>query len=113
MLLDDEMRRAVQFCWHMATTWEKRQKAQLHTDIHVMEGIRAYAAEQVFVEKERARKWFTAWGPIRYRAKEVLKKKLGNVEEDMGDIQDILIPSAGDADYDDVYDEPEDADVCC
>jgi hypothetical protein len=42
-----------------------------------------------------------SWGSIQYRAKEVLQKKLGAVEEDMGEVQDIVIPD--DDDIDNLY----------
>jgi hypothetical protein len=101
VLLDKEMRRAVAFCWHMVREWQKRQNVRPDVDPVISEGIRAYAAHQMSVETNRATKWFASWGSIRYRAKEVLHKKLGAVEEDMGEVQDIVIPD--DDDIDNLY----------
>jgi hypothetical protein len=92
ILLEEEMRRAIEFCWHMSREWTKRKEARSHRDPHVLEGLQAYASEQHAVETARATLWFTAWGSIRHRAKDVLVKKLGDVEEDLGDVSEIIIP---------------------
>jgi hypothetical protein len=82
----------------MVREWQKRQNARTDVDPITLEGIQAYAAHQISVETDRATKWFASWGSIRHRAKEVLQKKLGRVEEDMGDVQDIVIPDDDDLD---------------
>jgi hypothetical protein len=61
-------------------------------DLYILEGIQVYAAHQIFVETERVRQWATTWDPIRQRAREVLAKKLGEVEEEMDGLPDIIIP---------------------
>jgi hypothetical protein len=76
----------------MSGQWKKRKDARTHCDAHVLEGLQAYASEQHSIETERATQWFTAWGSIRHRAKDVLQKKLGSVEEDLADVSEILIP---------------------
>jgi hypothetical protein len=98
-LLEEEMRRAVEYCWYLAREWDKRKQARSHPDPHVAEGLRAYVAEQAAIERERGQRWFTSWGSIRHRAKEVLEKKLGEVEEDL-DVPDIIIPDDENLDND-------------
>jgi hypothetical protein len=76
----------------MVREWEKRGKARNHNDPYILEGLRAFAAQQAFVETERARRWAAAWDPIVQRGREVLTKKLGDVEEEMDNLPDIIIP---------------------
>jgi hypothetical protein len=92
ILLEEEMRRAIEFCWHMSREWKKRCEDCTHHDAHVLEGLRAYAWEQHAVEITRATQWFTTWGSIRHRAKDVLRKRLGDVEEELSDISEIIVP---------------------
>jgi hypothetical protein len=49
------------------------------------------------VERDCGTRWFTTWGSIRHRAKEVLEKKLGEEEQDL-DVPEIVIPEDDDQD---------------
>jgi len=76
-LLEEEMRRAIDFCRWKARWWEIRQDLRLNSLApHVAEGIRAYALEQADVERKRALDWTVKWSKIRTRANDVLETHL-------------------------------------
>jgi hypothetical protein len=91
------MRRSVEYCWYAAKLWDARKNARDVSDTYVLEGLRAYATEQCVIERDRGTRWFTTWGSIRHRAKEVLEKKLGEEEQDL-DVPEIVIPEDDDQD---------------
>jgi hypothetical protein len=102
MLLEEEMRRSVQFCRTMATKWKMRKGLQRPVPMHVMEGMRAYATEQADSEELRANVWAAAWTDVRARAKLVLQKVLvEDAEEDLN-LPDLVIPEIDVLEIDDV-----------
>ena len=84
-LLDEEMRRALQFCWWRVQWWAKQGDIAAQQTGHISEGVRAYAIEQGNTKKRRAIRWASKWSAVRERAKEVLAAKPSNV-----DVTDLL-----------------------
>ncbi|KAF8058561.1 hypothetical protein FPV67DRAFT_1565454 [Lyophyllum atratum] len=76
MLLEEEMRRVLEYCEWRASWWEKEGSHRESGSASLNEGLRAYAAEQVEVERSRAELWRQRWAPVRERAKEALRDKL-------------------------------------
>jgi hypothetical protein len=103
ILLEEEMRRAVDFSRTMSCYWKAR-KVQSHrvetTPSYILEGIRAYAIEQSETEELRANTWGSAWRGIRAKAKEVLEKALKeDIEEDF-DLSEVIVPDIDSLDID-------------
>jgi hypothetical protein len=84
-LLDEEMRRALQFCWWRVQWWVKRGDIAAQQTGHLSEGVRAYAIERSNTEKRRAIRWASKWSAVRERAREVLAANPLNV-----DVTDLL-----------------------
>lgn len=72
LLLDEEMRRALQFCWWRVQWWTQRGDEAAQQSGHLSEGVRAYAIEQSNTERRRAIHWASKWSAVRERAREVL-----------------------------------------
>jgi hypothetical protein len=88
LLLEEEMRRAVEFCDWKQRWWRQRvgsrdtdalvvnvdgMNTQGSPEPHVLDGIRAYALQHADAERTRADDWERKWKPVRQRAQEVLK----------------------------------------
>jgi hypothetical protein len=80
LLLEEEMHRALEFCWWRAQWWVKRADTAVDTPPHIAEGQCAYALEQSLAKQQRAVRWATRWTAIRERAQTVLRTQLLNVE---------------------------------
>src|SRR5262245_44300346 len=80
MILEEEMRRSLEYCWWRSRWWLQRAKRQEEVASHVAEGLHAFAVEQSNAEQDRAIRWTTQWAAIRKRAKVVLETQLSNVE---------------------------------
>jgi hypothetical protein len=81
MLIEEEMRRSIEFCWWSTERWRERAKAKSTPCQFLAEGLQAYAFEQVAAEDKRGMQWTILWAEVRRRAREVLKTKLGQVED--------------------------------
>ncbi|KAF7352102.1 CxC2 domain-containing protein [Mycena venus] len=83
VLVEEEMRRTVEFGRFAERRWRERAGARTHplgklgrpVDGAVMEGVRAYALEQADRERRTNEKLEKEWGPIRVRAVAYLKGK--------------------------------------
>lgn len=80
-LLDEEMRRSIEFCMWKARWWRDRLDCRPSTTPHLAEGITAYAAEHAAAEQQRAISWSTHWVAIRQRATMVLEHHLVDQED--------------------------------
>jgi hypothetical protein len=102
VLLEEEMRRSIQFCRTMVSRWKTRKEQQRsQVPLHVAEGMKAYAIEQMETEELRGNTWAAAWMDIRARAQVVLKKSLREEgEEDISDLPDIVVPDVDPLDID-------------
>ena len=85
------MRRAIQFCHTTAKHWDERVGQHQNLPYHVIEGMNAYAIEHADTERQRAASWTVQWMNIRDRARQVLEKSLGEIEEDV-DLSEIIVP---------------------
>jgi hypothetical protein len=84
ILLEEEMRRVLEFCQWKAGWWEN-QPSRRHTDLEMLtEGLPAYATEQAETERMRAQLWAEKWAPVQARAHEALKDYLDDVADEMG-----------------------------
>jgi hypothetical protein len=79
-LLDEEMRRALQYCWWKAQWWKQRADTATAQLEYITEGIRAYALEQGNAEQRRAIRWSSRWSAVRERARDVLAVQSSNVD---------------------------------
>ena len=108
-LVEEEMRRAIEFCRWQASEWERQahRRAPSLTDQHVIEGIVAYAFEQAADEREREKQWTEHWSAIRQRAKVVLDELLSGQYDSAFDKKetsdgslDVTIEDTDDSDAD-------------
>ena len=67
-LLDEEMRRTLEFGWWRARWWKQHADSHAGMPGHVGEGLRAYAIEQSNAERQRSVQWATKWSAVRGRA---------------------------------------------
>ena len=78
-LLEEEMRRSIEFCRWSASWWEGQASLRARTTLpHVAEGIATYAFEQAHDERQREQKWAAKWTLIRQRAALILDKFLSD-----------------------------------
>ena len=84
MLLDEEMRRILQFCDWKELWWRDQQYArELSPDEKTLrEGLDAYAEKQMALERDIAQSWEAKWSKIRERAAPIIA---GNVPADFED----------------------------
>lgn len=107
ILVEEEMRRSVQFCLWKAQWWEERLESRVDVRPALREGLRAYAREQMARERAWAEGWTERWRGVRARAAFVLKDHVGDVDTEIlppleVDLED---DSRGDYEYDDFNEE--------
>jgi len=107
MLLEEEMRRAIQFCAWKVNWWDKQAHLQDSVPPHLAEGIAAYATEQAGTECHRITSWSHSWFAIRQQAKLVLEMHLKD-QEDMVDVAVLEVEIEGDDDDDKPLFNPDD-----
>ncbi|KAJ7669560.1 hypothetical protein DFH06DRAFT_1321616 [Mycena polygramma] len=78
ILVDEEMRRVLEFCAYKARWWEARLEPQRDPDRgeispELAEGQRAYALAQIAREREWQATWEKKWAAVRERAKLVMR----------------------------------------
>jgi hypothetical protein len=105
MLLDEEMRRALDFCWRRSQWWKLRMQGRTGVSVHVAEGMSAYALEQSEAEERRAMRWATQWSAIRGRAQSILKTQASNNDED--DWPDLVVEIPDDSEEEQYEDAEE------
>ncbi|KAF7971126.1 hypothetical protein HWV62_22000 [Athelia sp. TMB] len=85
MLLDEEMRRVLQFCDWKEQWWLQQKHGRSLTEPHektLREGLDAYAEKQMALERAIAQSWEAKWKSIRARAQPIIT---GNVPADVED----------------------------
>jgi hypothetical protein len=130
LLLDEEMRRAIEFCDWKQHWWQQQvegrgadarvvgtdgSNAQGSLEPHILDGIRAYALQHADVERKRADVWDGKWELVRQRAKEILKLLKSDenalaLEEAELTVLELKLPTerAADADGEYALIDPED-----
>ncbi|KAK1221816.1 hypothetical protein PQX77_015369 [Marasmius sp. AFHP31] len=68
-LVEEEMRRSIEFCHHQARWWERQIGRRADIPAWLQEGLTAYAKEHVDTELKRAAKWEESWAPIRMHSR--------------------------------------------
>ena len=99
-LLDEEMRRSIQFCEWKMSWWDSQKGQRKATPSHTAKGIVAYAAEQANAERQRAASWASHWVSIRKRAVAVLEGCLTGNGDMMDKPLDVLQIEIEDEDLD-------------
>ena len=89
VLLDEEMRRTLEFCSWKAAWWESRITQRVPSDGPLADGLRAYAYKQAALEREISDKWALKWRGTRNQAIPVISAVMG---------EDWLTPSDGQED---------------
>lgn len=84
-LVDEEMRRAIEFTKWRAEWWLKQTERE-NVSGELVDGLRAYAKEQSAIEVERAQVWEAEWLPVRVRARGVLAYLNGESEIPSGSL---------------------------
>ena len=75
MLIEEEMRRVIEFCRWRAKWWDEQATVRMNSvDTQLLEGLTSYAAEQACVERQRAAHLEGKWAPVRSRAKAALSQ---------------------------------------
>jgi hypothetical protein len=72
MLLEEEMRRVIAFGRWKARWWSEQVARRSNIEDGLVEGLRAYAMEHVFLEDALCDKLENKWRDMRTRAKAVL-----------------------------------------
>jgi hypothetical protein len=69
MLLEEEMCRVIEYCKWCARWWDNHTlDREGSVDQQVVEGVKSYAAEQAYIECQRATQLEEKWAAIRARA---------------------------------------------
>jgi hypothetical protein len=87
-LLQEEMRRVLQFFWWQATWWDERGHQRVEEDAGCLEGIRAYAAKQASLRRAFADHFQLLWSP--FLAPNAIA--LSNVSLSSADLPDLTAP---------------------
>ncbi|EMD33453.1 hypothetical protein CERSUDRAFT_25877, partial [Gelatoporia subvermispora B] len=69
MLINKEMRRAIEYTRWLADYWESRANLRDGISLELQDGIRAYAAEHAAAERRLASQWEEKWAVVRALAK--------------------------------------------
>ncbi|KAJ7194745.1 hypothetical protein GGX14DRAFT_537360 [Mycena pura] len=72
ILLDEEMRRVLQFCQWKAAWWDARRYARRDVSPELAEGLCAYATEQAARERYWLTSWTAKWSAVRDKASAAL-----------------------------------------
>ncbi|KAG6822683.1 hypothetical protein H0H92_012945 [Tricholoma furcatifolium] len=104
ILLEEEMRRVLQYTEWKASWWAERASQCAVDSSSLTEGMIAYALEQAAMERCRRDIWHTRWEPVRVRAKEAVREKLGGSGNLSGVFENI------DVEIDDEDEEDNEAD---
>ena len=81
VLLNEEMRRTLEFCSWKANWWETQitqRESSLQPDDPLAGGLKAYAHQQAAFEREIARKWAFKWRGTRNRAIPIVSAVMGD-----------------------------------
>jgi 2-succinyl-5-enolpyruvyl-6-hydroxy-3-cyclohexene-1-carboxylate synthase len=81
ILLEEEMRRVLQFCAWKRQWWEERVNCERDVSPELKEGLQAYARAQVAQEQKWESDWETKWAAVRERAKTVMRNHVADVTE--------------------------------
>ncbi|KAJ7149097.1 hypothetical protein C8R46DRAFT_1009634 [Mycena filopes] len=81
VLLEEEMRRVLEFCLWKARWWEEKLGQRGDVAGPLAEGLRAYAREQMARERQWAADWGEKWAPVRARVAVVLRDHVEDVDE--------------------------------
>ncbi|KAG6824771.1 hypothetical protein H0H92_005865 [Tricholoma furcatifolium] len=84
MLLEEEMRRALEYTRWKAKWWEEQGTRRPTNSEFLKEGLAAYASEQTAVELARYCQWDAKWCKVRQRAKDLLH----NLQPASGEVKD-------------------------
>ncbi|KAJ7185969.1 hypothetical protein C8R46DRAFT_880838 [Mycena filopes] len=84
ILLEEEMRRVLQFCKWKAKWWDDRKDSRPDASSVLAEGVRAYALEQAARERYWASSWEAKWAAVRARAAVSLSDHLSDVRLEVG-----------------------------
>jgi hypothetical protein len=76
ILLDEEMRRVLQFCQWKAMWWLEQAPCREDLPPQLAEGLRAYAEEQADLERCISSLWTTKWAVARALAQPILLASL-------------------------------------
>ncbi|KAF8131729.1 hypothetical protein K438DRAFT_1911926 [Mycena galopus ATCC 62051] len=107
ILLEEEMRRTVEFCAWKAKWWRERLDARPDVSPELAEGLRAYGLEQADREARWASTWTEKWGAVRSRAHLVLRDHVGDVEDEVFIPLEVELEEdqRGEYEYDDFNEE--------
>ncbi|KAJ7181651.1 hypothetical protein C8R43DRAFT_869903 [Mycena crocata] len=104
ILLDEEMRRVLEFCSWKAAWWRARRFPRADISAELKEGLCAYALEQEARELFWAEKWADKWAAVRERAGRALEDNVLDVTEEVP----IEVEVADEVPYGEYSDEEED-----
>ncbi|KAF7377213.1 CxC2 domain-containing protein [Mycena sanguinolenta] len=79
ILLEEEMRRVLQFCGWKKQWWQSRVNCERDVSPELREGLRAYALAQAARERSWEIDWETKWAAVRERAKAVMRDHIIDV----------------------------------
>jgi hypothetical protein len=77
ILLDEEMRRVLEFCRWKALWWTEQVPRRENLSAQLAEGLCAYAEEQANQEQRICMAWTTKWSSARALAHPILQAALG------------------------------------
>lgn len=106
LLLDEEMRRSIQFGSWKARWWKEQTDRRTSLPVHLSEGITAYALQHAAAETQRIISWSTRWAAIRERAVLVVGSHLAG-KEDQVTVSELSIELDDEDDEDIILDDDE------
>ena len=79
ILLDEEMRRVLEFCKWKASWWGEQINRREGLAEPLAEGLRAYAEEQADMERRICQSWSAKWSTTRMLAEPIIRAAWGEV----------------------------------
>lgn len=80
-LIEEEMRRALEFCSWKVKWWEQQAHRRTTVPPHLREGLVAYATQNAAAECRRLMSWSNSWAQVRQHAAQVLENYLKDRED--------------------------------
>ena len=111
LLVEEEMRRALGWCYWRAQWWLQQVNKRSDVAAHIAEGIQAYAEEQSDAERQRSIRWATQWGDIRDRARAVVAN-MQSVSDGVESLPELVVEldDEDDLDHEGAEDDQDDDD---
>lgn len=107
MLLEEEMRRALEYCWWRARWWVGQGNKRHTFNKSLDEGLRAFTLQQAESERQRAFQWERQWHAVRAHASAIIINHLESRDSAICSIPDLVVELTLPEQDEDIYDDIE------